>query len=366
MIKFRLILLFVLLPLLLGAEEKIIVPQSDQPLKKSYLFLDQSRSELILLYEKLTEPKSILVIERRQVEDRSIIQRFSLSLPSGQTTRLADYVASHSVLLGIVQQNSTQALSIIAINVLSKSVVRSPFFTVEEARRNGVSAGRLSVAGMTWDKNSNREPLLINASSASSTVAFFASVDSNGHQIGAPSPLSRHEKHTDLALNSCTSSFAATTTTAVKLLKGNRVRAFRTPEEIAFDPDLCRFAIIRRQFSEIPQIYFLDASLNTQQVFTLPGGVAPGLIEDTRNQLVYSGDRKSFFYPTVLSHAQLSLNEITQQGVKSVAIPTSVDVSGVSVTTFGDRVFLLVAGLRVRSFERIHQLILVSTSPPQN
>ena len=122
--------------------------------------------------------------------------------------------------------------------------------------------------------------------------------------------------------------------------------------------------MIRRQFTEVPQIYFFNSSLNTENVIKLPGSVAPGLIEDTRNQLIYSLDRKSFFYPTVLTHARLLVNEITQTGVKNVEINTSVDFSGVSVASIGDRVFLLVAGLRVRSFDKTHQLILVSTSPP--
>lgn len=348
-------------PFWLGAEELLIVPQSDQPLKKSFLFIDRSRNELILLYEKPNSPSSILVIERRRIDTESVIQRFSLTIPA-QTMRLADYVASHSVLLVVVQQNKSQTLSMLSINVLNKAVIRANFYALSDVK--GFSAKKLSVAGMNWDQQRGVESLLINASSASSTVAYFASVDLNGHRIGAPTRLSRQETHTDLSLDTCSSTFAATTTTVVRTLRNNQTHPLRTPEEIAFDPELCEFAVIRRQFTEVPQIYFFNSFLNTENVFKLPGTVAPGLIEDTRNQLVYSSDRKSFFYPTVLTHARLLVNEITQQGVKNVEINTSVDFSGVSVASIGDHVFLLVAGLLVRSYDKTHQLILVSTSPP--
>lgn len=359
MIKALLLLLFV--PLWLGAEELLIVPQSDQPLKKSFLFVDRSRNELILLYEKLGSPSSILIVERRRVDNESIIQRFSLTIPA-QTMRLADYIPSHSVLLAAVQQNKSQALSMLSINVLNKSVIRSNFYTLNDVK--GFAAKKLSVAGMIWDQQRGVESLLINASSPSSTAAFFSSVDLNGHRLGSPMILNRRELHTDLALDSCSSTFAATTTTVVRTIRNDHTHPLRTPEEISFDPELCQFAIIRRQFTEVPQIYFFNSSLNTENVFKLPGSVAPGLVEDTRNQLVYSPDRKSFFYPTVLTHARLLVNEITQQSVKNVEINTSVDFSGVSLASIGDRVFLLVAGLRVRSYDITHQLILVKTSPP--
>jgi hypothetical protein len=347
----------------LGAEELLIVPQSEQPLKKSFLFVDQSRNELILVYEKLNKPSSIVIVERRRVDDESIIQRFSVTIP-GQTLRLADYIGSHSVLLAAVQQNKSQALSMLSINVLSKAVARSAFYSLDDAKRSGISAKKLSVAGMTWDQSVGVESLLLNATSTGSTVAFFANVDLSGHRAGTPMRLNRQEAHTDLALDTCSSSFAAITSKAVRTVKNNHIRPLRTPEEIGFDPDLCQFAVIRRQFTEIPQIYFLNDSLNTENVLKLPGTVAPGLIEDSRNQLVYQSDRKSFFYPTVLSHARLLVNEITPQGVKSLEINTSVDFSGVSLAVVPDRVFLLVAGLRVQSYDVTHQLILVSASPP--
>lgn len=356
-------LLLIAVPLWLGAEEKLIVPQSDQPLKKSFIFTDRSRNELILLYEKFNKSSSALFIERRRVDNESIVQRFSLTIPA-QTLRLADYVSSHSVLLAAVQQNKSQTISMLSINVLSKSVTRSNFYTVDEAKRSGVSVKKLSVSGMTWDQERDVESLFINATSISSAAAFFASVDLSGHRIGVPARMSRQEMHTDLALDTCSSTFAATTTTAVRTLRNNHTHPLRTPEEIAFHPELCEFAIIRRQFTEIPQIYFFNSALDTENVFKLPGSVAPGLIEDTRNQLVYSPERKSFFYPTVLTHARLYLNEITQRGVKSIPIPLSVDFSGVSVASIGDRVFLLVAGLHVQGYDKTHQLILVSSSPP--
>jgi hypothetical protein len=361
MLKKALISLLLFAPLWLGAEELLIVPQSEQPLKKSFLFIDRSRNELILLYEKLRSPSSTLIVERRRVDNEAIIQRFSLTLPS-QTMRLADYIPSHSVLLAAVQQNKSQTLSMLSINVLNKTVIRSNFYALNDVK--GFSAKKLSVAGMTWDQRRGVESLLINASSPSRTASFFASVDSNGHRVGTPIVLNRRETHTDLALDSCTSTFAATTTTVVRTIRNNHIHPLRIPEEISFDPELCQFAIIRRQFSEVPQIYFFNSSLNTENVFKLPGSVAPGLIEDTRNQLVYCPDRKSFFYPTVLTHARLLVNEITQQSVKNVEINTSVDFSGVSLASIGDRVFLLVAGLRVRSYDKTHQLILVKTSPP--
>jgi len=349
------------MPLWSGAEELLIVPQSDQPLKKSFLFIDRSRNELILLYEKLGSPNSTLIVERRRVDNESMIQRFSLTIPA-QTLRLADYVASHSVLLATVQQNKAQALSMLSINVLNKAVIRSNFYALNDVKV--FSAKKLSLAGMTWDQQRGVESLLINASSPGSTAAFFASVDLNGHRVGAPMILNRRETHTDLALDSCSSTFAATTTTVVRTLRNDHTHPLRTPEEIAFDPELCQFAVIRRQFTEVAQIYFFNSFLNTENLFKLPGTVAPGLIEDTRNQLVYSSDRKSFFYPTVLTHARLLVNEITQQSVKNVEINTSVDFSGVSLATIGDRVFLLVAGLHVHGYDKTHQLILVKTSPP--
>ena len=357
------LLLLLCLPLWLGADELLIVPQSDQPLKKSFLFVDRSRNELILVYEKLNKPSSIVIIERRRVDNESIIQRFSVIIP-GLTLRLVDYVASHSVLLAAVQQNKSQALSMLSINVLSKIVMRSNFYSLDDAKRSGISAKKLSVAGMTWNESGGIESLIINATSTSSTTALFASVDLNGNRVGSPLRLNRQQTHTDLALDTCSSTFAAITTTVVRTVKNNRTHPLRTPEEIGFDPDLCQFAVIRRPFSEIPQIYFFNDSLNTENVLKLPGTVAPGLIEDSRNQLSYSSDRKSFFYPTVLTHARLLVNEITQQGVKNVEINTSVDFSGVSMATIGNHVFLLVAGLRVRSYDVTHQLILVSTSPP--
>lgn len=363
MIKAALIAFFITVPLWLGAEERLIVPQSDHPLKKSFLFIDRSRDELILLYEKFNKSSSILIVERRHIEDESIIQRFSLTIP-GQTIRLADYIPSHSVLLVAVQQNKSKTISMLSINVLSKAVTRPTFYTLEDAKRSGVSAKKLSIAGMIWDQQQNVESLLINATSTSSAVAFFASVDSNGHRVGETMSLSRREMHTDLALDSCSSTFAATTTTVVRTIKNNHTHPLRTPEEIGFNPDLCDFAVIRRQFTEVPQIYFMNSSLNTEAFFKLPGTVAPGLIEDTRNQLVYSSDRKSFFYPTVLTHARLYLNEITSNGVNSLPIPISVDFSGVSIGSTGNRVFLLVAGLKVRGYDSTHQLILVSSSPP--
>jgi hypothetical protein len=361
MFKAALIALFIFAPLWSGAEELLIVPQSDQPLKKSFLFIDRSRNELVLLYEKLGTPSSSLIVERRRVDNQSIIQRLKLTIP-GLTMRLADYAPSNSVLLAVLQQNKSQALSMLSINVLNKSVIRSSFYTVNDVK--SFSAKKLSVAGMTWDQQRGVESLLINASSPSNTASFFASVDFNGHRVGTPMILNRREMHTDLALDTCSSIFAATTTTVVHTLRSDRTHPLRTPEEISFDPELCQFAIIRRQFTEVPQIYFFNSFLNTENVFKLPGSVAPGLIEDTRNQLIYSPDRKSFFYPTVLAHARLLVNEITQQRIKNVEINTSVDFSGVSMASIGDRVFLLVAGLRVRSYDKTHQLILVKTSPP--
>lgn len=361
MLKSSLIALLIFVPLWLRGEELLIVPQSDQPLKKSFLFIDRSRNELILLYEKFSSPSSTLIVERRRVDNEAIIQRFSLTIPA-QTMRLADYVPSHSVLLAAVQQNKTRALSMLSINVLNKAVIRSNFYTLNDVK--SFSAKKLSVAGMTWDQQRAVESLLINASSFGSTAAFFASVDVNGHRIGAPMILNRHETHTDLALDTCSSTFAATTTTVVRTIRSDHTHPLRTPEEIGFDPELCQFAVIRRQFTEVPQIYFFNSFLNTENVFNLPGTVAPGLIDDSRNQLIYSEDRKSFFYPTVLTHARFLVNEITQQSVKNVEINTSVDFSGVSLATMGDRVFLLVAGLRVRGYDKTHQLILVNTSPP--
>jgi hypothetical protein len=355
------LLILLCFPLWLGAEELLIVPQSEQPLKKSFLFIDRSRNEIIVLYEKLKTPSSVLIVERRRVDNESLIQRFSVTIPA-QTMRLADYVPAHSVILAAVQQNKTQALSMLSINILNKAVIRSNFYTLNDVK--GFSAKKLAVAGMTWDPQLSVESLIINASSASSTVAFFASVDVSGHRIGAPVMLSRRETHTDLALDTCSSTFAGTTTTVVRTLRNNHTRPLRTPVEIAFDPELCEFAVIRRQFTEVPQIYFFNSSLNAENVIKLPGSVASGLIEESRNQLIYSQDRKTFFYPTVLTHARLLINEITQQGVKNVEINTSVDFSGISLATIGNRVFLLVAGLRVRSFDKTHQLILVSTSPP--
>jgi hypothetical protein len=357
------LLLLVCLPLWLGAEELLIVPQSEQPLKKSFLFVDRSRNELILVYEKLNKPSSVVIVERRRVDDESIIQRFSVTIP-GQTLRLADYVASHSVLLAAIQQNKSQALSMLSINVLSQGVTRSSLYSLDDAKRSGISAKKLSVAGMIWDQSGGTESLIINATSTSSTAALFGSVDLNGHRVGTPLRLNRQERHTDLALDTCSSTFAAITITGVRTLKNNHTRPLRIPEEIGFDPDLCQFAVIRRPFSEIPQMYFFNDSLNTENILKLPGSIAPGLIEGSRNQLSYSSDRKSFFYPTVLSHARLLVNEITQQGVKNVEINTSVDFSGLSIATIGDHVFLLVAGLRVQGYDITHQLILVSTSPP--
>jgi hypothetical protein len=364
MLKHLLVVMLAFYPFFSEALETVIVPRSDLPLKKSYIFSEPSRSELILFYERLTKPSSTLVIEKRRVEDRSIIQKFSLRLPPGQTTRLADYVPGNSVLLVAVQHNHTQTFFTLAINVLSRNVVRSSLFTIEEARRLDRSVRRLSVAGMTWDNRANKESLLINAQASESTVPFLTSVDISGRRLGTPAPLNRRLQHTDLAVNSCASTMAATTETSIRVLKGNRSRILITPEEISFDPELCRYAVIRRPFDEIPEIYFLDQSLNIQRFFELPGAVAPGLVEESRNQLIYSRDRKSFFYPTADDHARISLSEITQTGIKFDVIATSIDSSSVSITTMGDTVFLLISGLRVRTFERIHQLILISTPAP--
>ncbi len=352
------------LPLFSEASETVIVPRSDLPLKKSYIFSEPSRSELILFYEKLTKPSSTLVIEKRRVEDRNVTERFSILLPPGQTTRLVDYVQGSSVILAVVQHNKTQAFFTLAINVLSRKNLRSSLFTIEDARKVDRSARRLSVAGMTWDSRANKESLLINATTSENPVSFLASIDISGHRIGTPAPLNRRQVHTDLATNSCIPTQAATTETSIRILKGNRARTLITPEEISFDPELCRYAVIRRPFDEIPEIYFLDASLNIQHFFELPGAVAAGLTEESRNQLIYSPDRNSFFYPTADDHARISLSEITANGVKFDVIATSVDSSSIAITTMGDNVFLLISGLRVRTFERIHQLILISTGPP--
>ena len=149
-------------------------------------------------------------------------------------------------------------------------MIRSSLFTIEEARRVDRSLRRLSVAGMTWDKLTNKESLVINAATEENTVAFLASIDASGRRIGTPSPLNRRQKHTDLVVNSCASTMASTTETSIRILKGNRARSLITPEEISFDPKLCRYAVIRRPFDEIPEIYFLDASLNTQDFFVFP------------------------------------------------------------------------------------------------
>jgi hypothetical protein len=364
MLKHLFIVMLAFYPLFSEALETVIVPRSDLPLKKSYIFSEPSRSELILFYEKLTKPSSTLFIEKRPVGHRNVSEKFSFRLPPGQTTRLVDYVPGNSVLLVVVQHNKTQALSTLAVNVLSRGVGRSPLFTIEDAHRVDRSVRRLSVAGMTWDSRANKESLLINAHAAESTVPFLTSMDISGRRIGAPAPLNRRLLHTDLSVNSCASTMAATTETSIRVLKGNRSRILVTPEEISFDPDSCRYAVIRRPFDEIPEIYFLDQSLNIQRFFELPGAVAPGLIEESRNQLIYSPDRKSFFYPTVDDHARISLSEITQTGVKFDVIATSIDSSSISITTMGDNVFLLISGLRVRTFERIHQLILISTPIP--
>jgi hypothetical protein len=364
MLKHLFVVMLAIYPLFLEAEETLIVPRSDLPLKKSYIFSDQTRSELILFYEKLTKPSSTLTVEKRRVGDRKIIEKFSLLLAPGQTTRLADYVPGNSVILVLVQHNKSQALSTVSINVLSKGVIRSSLFTIEEARRVDSSLRRLAVAGMVWDSRANKESLLINASVEESTVPFLAAIDASGRRIGTPSTLNRRSEHTDLVVNICTSTMAATTNATIRILKGNRARSLVTPEEISFDPELCRYAVVRRPFDEIPEIYFLDASLNTQRFFVLPGAVAQGLVEESRNQLVYSSHRKSFFYPTADDHAKISLSEITPNGVKFDVISTSIDSSSVSITTAGDQVFLLISGLRVRTFERIHQLILITAAPP--
>ena len=364
MLKHLLGLMLAFYPLILEALETVIVPRSDLPLKKSYIFSDPSHNELILFYEKLTKPSSTLIIEKRRVGDRTVIAKFSLRLEPGQTTRLADYVPGNSVILALVQHNKSQALFTLSINVLSRAVVRSSLFTIEEARRVDRSLRRLSVSGMTWDKQTNKESLVINAATEENTVPFLALVDASGRRIGTPSPLIRRQKHTDLVVNTCASTMASTTETSIRILKGNRARSLITPEEISFDPKLCRYAVIRRPFDEIPEIYFLDATLNTQDFFVLPGAVAQGLIEESRNQLVYSPERNSFFYPTADDHAKISLSEITQNGIKFDVISTSIDSSSVSITTVGDQIFLLISGLRVRTFERIHQLILISVSPP--
>jgi hypothetical protein len=364
MLKHLFILMLAFIPLFSEAVETVIVPRFDLPLKKSYIFSDISRSELILIYEKLTKPSSTLFIERRNPTDRSIIKKFSLILPSGQTSRLADYVPENSVLLVLVQHNKTQALSTLSINVLNQNVIRSSIFTLEDARRVDRSTRRLFVTGMTWDSRAKRESFLINGSLEEGSVPFLASIDISGRRLGMPAPLGRRVKHKDLAINVCNSANTAITESSIRILNGSRFRTLITPEEISFDPEQCRYAVIRRPFNEIPQVYFLDASLNTQQFFQLPGAVAPGLVEESRNQLVYSSHRNSFFYPTADDHALIALSEISGNGVKFDSIPTSVDSSSISITTLGDQVFLLISGLRVRTFERIHQLILISVPPP--
>ncbi|HSE41446.1 MAG TPA: hypothetical protein VLH08_11860 [Acidobacteriota bacterium] len=364
MLKHLFIVMLAFVPVISESLETVIVPQFELPLKKSYIFSEPTRDELILFYEKLTKPSSTLFIERRRPSDRSIIAKYSFKLQPGQTTRLADYLQGNSVLLVLIQHNKLQTLSSLAINVLNRSTIRSSIFTIEEARRVDRSIRRLSVTGMTWDNRAKKESFLINGSLEEGSVPFLASVDISGRRIGSPVLINRRVEHKDLAVNSCSSTTAAITEGSVRILNGNRSRTLITPEEISFDPEQCRYGVIRRPFNEIPQFYFLDASLNTQHFFQLPGAVAPGLVEESRNQLVYSSERNSFFYPTADDHALIALSEITGNGVKFDSIPTSVDSSSISITTIDNQVFLLISGLRVRTFERVHQLILISVPPP--
>lgn len=353
-----LILLLLLLASFAGAQQvEIIVPNSDPPLNRSILFADPANGQLILLYEKRIASPTSLVLEIRNPGTLKVIKRFNLHMRSGELFRLADFRPPHGI-FAIVQ--SLTEVSTLKIDPATGKIQRFHLYSLEEAKKIDRTIQHIDPAGLTWNERLQKAQLLLNLPGSDRTVALLATITSAGQRDGTPSRIdSGKGEHLDLAYNTCNGELVAATDTVVRLLHGTKVLPLARPEEVAFDPSLCRYGIVRRQFTEIPLFYYLDSSLNISTTLQLPGGVAPQLIADSRNQSVYNAQRKSFIYPTWAGHQRLYINEITPAGIHTALLETPIDTASMSVASRGNNVYLLLAGLQFGTFERFHRLILV-------
>ena len=346
-----------------GQQVQIIVPNSVPAINRIFLFTDESSGNLILLYEKRIVSPVTLALEVRKSDNLGLLKRFSPRMNPGENLRIAEYKPPFGI-FAIVQGRSQ--LSTLKIDPSTGKMQRFPLYSMEEAHRLDRSIRSITPAGLTWNDRQQKAVLLLNLSSAERTITLLAAINSTGARDAAPSRIDAGKgEHLDLAYNTCSGELAAATPAVVRLLRGQLVRPLSRPEEIGFDPDLCRFGVVRRPFNEIPQFYFLDGSLHIQSFRQLPGGVAPQLIEESRDQVIYNKERKSFIYPTWADHQRLYINEITPSGVRTSLLTTSpIDASTMSVASRNNQVFLLLAGLQFGTYDHFHRLVLVRTSVP--
>lgn len=357
------VVLWILVAAVAAAQEvAVIVPQSAPSLNRSFLFADSSSNTLILLYEKRIVSPTTVVLEIRRQDNLNPVKRFALKMRPRELLRLAEYRPPNGI-FAVVQ--SFPEVSVLKIDPATGKSVRSRLYTLEEAHQLDRTITRIDPAGLTWNDRLQKAFLLLNLPGLSNTKTLLASFDATGARSGAPVRIDAGKgEHLDLVYNTCRGDLAAVTGTVVRLVRSAKAQPLARPEEIAFDPELCRYGVVRRQFTEIPQFYFLDAALHALTYRQLPGGVAPQLIEESRNQVVFNSQRHSFIYPTWADHQRLYINEITPAGIRSALLRTPIDASSMSVASQGDRVFLLLSGLQFGIYERLHRLVLVRTAVP--
>jgi len=172
----------------------------------------------------------------------------------------------------------------------------------------------------------------------------LVSIDSSGRQIGT-SPANAKGTITDMAFNSCSNQYGVITDTSVRLLNGGAALLTSVPEEIGFDPTVCRYEVIRNERNAIVWLYALDSSLKLQSSLQLPGQIAEGLIADSRNIFTLSSARKSILYATVASHSHLYINEIKNGKVSTIEIKTPIESASYAMAALGNQVFFLLSGL---------------------
>ena len=343
-------------------EVAIIVPQSGPALNRSFLFSDPASGTLILLYEKRIVSPTTVALEIRRQDNLNPVRRLSLKMKPRELLRLAEYSPPYGI-FAIVQ--SFPEVSVLKIDPATGKFTRTRLYTLEEAQQLDRSIRRIDPAGLTWDDRLQKAYVLLNLPGEATTKTLLASFDSNGVRSGAPVRIDAGKgEHLDLVYNTCRGDLAATTGKVVRLLRSPATRPLVRPEEIAFDPGLCSYAVVRRQFTEIPQFYYLNASLDVQSFRQLPGGVAPQLFSQSRDTVVFNAQRGSFIYPTWANHQRLYINEITPAGIQSSVLETPIDSSSMSVASQGDRVFLLLSGLQFGTFERLHRLVLMRIQTP--